>query len=58
MSYAEAQARLTDAKRRGDSRSIHSAILDSKRLMTQQLAAEVRLSAPKRLLRRIIGGRR
>lgn len=35
--YAEAQARLTDAKRRRDSRSIHAAVEESKRLLTQGL---------------------
>jgi hypothetical protein len=35
--YEAAQARLTDAKRRRDSRSIHAAVADSKRLLTLAL---------------------
>lgn len=42
-SYAEAQARLADAKRRRDSRALHAAIEESKRLMTQQLRREVEI---------------
>lgn len=35
--YAEAQARLTDAKRRRDTRGQHAAAAESKRLLTQAL---------------------
>lgn len=66
--YAEAQARLADAKRRRDTRSEHAAIADSKRLLT--LALRVKFprkggqppAQPKRTgrltayVQRIIGG--
>lgn len=35
--YEAAQARLADAKRRRDSRSIHAAVEESKRLLPQGL---------------------
>jgi len=41
--YAEAQARLSDAKRRRDSRAVHAATEESKRLMTQQLRRKVEI---------------
>jgi hypothetical protein len=45
-SYAEAQARLADAKRRRDSRAVHAAIIDSKRLLTKALRKKFPRKAP------------
>jgi hypothetical protein len=45
-SYEAAQARLADAKRRRDSRSIHAAVEESKRLLTHGLREKFRPELP------------
>lgn len=54
--YEQAQARLADAKRRGDRRDQHTAIEESKRLLTQALDERFGKKLP--WWRRILGRRR